>query len=81
MALSKNDYNILVLLHNNQCNTKMKSYTIKKISQDTNLSIPKIRNAIKMFLLLNYINEGSNDASSKTYYINQNGINELKSLL
>ena len=81
MDLSKNDYNILIILNHYQCNSKLKSFTIERISKETNLSIPKIRNSVKMFLLLNYITEGSHDKSAKTYYINENGINELKSLI
>lgn len=80
MDLSKNDYNVLIMLYQQECTNELKSYTLQQIHQNTNLSISKLRDTIKAFRLLNYINDGLVNNKSKTYYITQQGIEKLTQL-
>jgi DNA-binding transcriptional regulator GbsR (MarR family) len=74
---NKSDYRILGVLQADQCLTEISSYSIKQISEKTNLSIPKIRLVLKSFLLMNLVQEGAKDGISKTFYISEKGIGFL----
>jgi DNA-binding transcriptional regulator GbsR (MarR family) len=59
----------------------MKSLTIVKISEMSGLSVPKIRKSISAFRNLNYISEGVMQHNAKTYYVTEQGINKINSIL
>jgi DNA-binding transcriptional regulator GbsR (MarR family) len=59
----------------------MKSLTVEKISELTNLSIPKIRKSLVEFKKLSYVNEGILQRCAKTYYITKKGINYVKKFM
>lgn len=80
MSLSKNDYKILLKLYENNCTTEMRSYSIKKLCEITELSVNKIRSTIKTFMILDYIAEGCVQHNAKTYFITVNGIQKIKTL-
>lgn len=78
---NKNDYKILTVLMDNQCYSKIASLTYKQISNNTKLSIPKIRISIKNFTLLDLIAEGAKDGISHTFYITEKGIDFLRTAM
>lgn len=81
IILTMNEYKILAYLYQNDYYTELQSITIKELQEKTNLSISKIREAIKKFKTLNYINEGFKHHKAKSYYITQKGIEKvLKSI-
>ena len=77
---SKNDYKVIITLYEHECTTEMKSFTIKKLHDITDLSVNKIRDTIKSFLLKGYIAEGAAQHNAKTYYITQLGIQKINNL-
>lgn len=77
---SANDYKILFTLAANKCCNEMKAFTIKKISENTKLSVPKIRLTLQSFKREGYISEGVKHHSAKTYYVNENGLEKIKEL-
>ena len=79
--LSKNDYKILMIMYQHQCINELHSYTINKIKEITNLSIPKIRGTIYKFKKLNYTSEGLQSNHAKTYYVTRDGIEKINQLL
>lgn len=74
MNLTKNDYMIMNTLYDNGCLSKMCSFTLQKIAETTNLSIYKIRDAMKLFMNLGLVNEGARDVRAKTYFLSEQGI-------
>lgn len=79
-VLSKNDYLVLTKLLENNCTTEMKSWTIKFIAENLNLSQSKIRKTVLTFQNLNYLQQGAMQYNAKTYFITQKGIDKLKEL-
>lgn len=79
--LTKNDYSILIVLFNENCNTEIKSFTIERIKEEVNLSCNKIRNSLKKFIELEMISEGAKQHRSKTYYISKKGIEKVRSII
>lgn len=79
--LSRNDYKVLTTILQFGCTNEMKSVTIKKMSELTNLSIGKIRLSVKAFLELEYIAEGVVQHNAKTYYITDEGKSKLNQLM
>jgi DNA-binding transcriptional regulator GbsR (MarR family) len=73
VLFNKSDYTILSALVSRDCYTEIRSLSIKQISDETKLSIPKIRLVLKTFLIIGYIKEGAKDGISKTYYITEKG--------
>jgi DNA-binding MarR family transcriptional regulator len=71
--LTKNDYMIMNILYDNGCLSKMCSFTLQKISDTTNLSIYKIRDAMKLFINLGLVDEGARDVRAKTYFLSVKG--------
>ena len=70
---NKNDYRILQSLVEKECYSLIASLNIKQIASVTNLSIQKIRIALKSFVLLNYVSLGAKDNNSNTFYITNKG--------
>jgi DNA-binding transcriptional regulator GbsR (MarR family) len=73
VIFNKNDYTILSVLVEEQCFSEIASLSIKQISANTKLSIPKIRLVLKSFLLMDLIREGAKDGISKTFYCTDKG--------
>lgn len=73
MNLTKNDYMIMDTLYDNGCLSKMCSFTLQKIATTTNLSVFKIRDAIKLFITLELVCEGARDVRAKTYFLSEKG--------
>lgn len=80
MNPSKGDYKILESFSKTKSTTEMKSLTIKQIQEITGYSINKVRDAIKILLLLQYIQEGAVQHSAKTYYLTKSGQSKLHEL-
>lgn len=78
MALSKNDYKILYQFFQYDCTNPMKSLTVEKTSELTELSVSKIRKSLVEFKKLLYISEGIPQRCAKTYYLTKKGINYVK---
>lgn len=80
VIFNKNDYRILSTFDDEESYTEISSLTIKQVSINTNLSIPKVRATIKNFLLAGFLKEGAKDGISKTYYITKEGIDHVCSV-
>lgn len=59
----------------------MKSITINKISEMTELSISKVRRTINAFKEIKYIKEGIVQRNAKTYYVTKKGIEKIVKLI
>lgn len=81
MALSKNDYKVLYQFYQFDCTNAMKSLTIERMSELTELSVSKIRKTVIEFKKLLYISEGVPQRCAKTYYITKKGINKVQKLM
>lgn len=81
MALSKNDYKVLYQFYQYDCTNAMKSLTVEKMAELTELSVSKIRKTIKVFKELLYINEGIQQRCAKTYFITKKGINKVQKFM
>lgn len=75
---NKNDYSILELIIVNECISPWRSLTTKYIIDNSNLSHVKVRQVLKTFTLLKYVNEGAKDGNKKTYYATKDGIDHYK---
>jgi hypothetical protein len=71
---------ILTKLYEENLVNELKSCSINTLHELTDLSITKVRDTIRIFVMLNYIAIGATQGNTKTYYITQEGINKLKSL-
>lgn len=81
IILTMNEYKILAYLYQNDYHTELQSITIKELQKQTELSINKIREAIKKFKTMNYVSEGFMHHRAKSYYITKEGIDKvLKSI-
>lgn len=78
VLFNKNDYRILEALIERQCKAPVASLTIKQLMNITGMSLSKIRSVKDNFLLMNFIQEGSKDGNSKTYYITSKGVDHFK---
>lgn len=74
MNLTRKDYMILDTLYQNNGITTLCALPKSKIIEKTNLSDSKIRNSLRNFISLGYIDEGAKDDKSKTYYLTEQGI-------
>lgn len=79
--LSRNDYKILSVLYQYECTNELKSITINKINELSDLSVSKVRVSIKTFKNMDYIAEGVLQHKAKTYYITELGIEKLQQLM
>lgn len=78
--LSKSDYKILYQLYEYGCFNQLKSVTVEKLSNMSQLSVSKVRKTIKQFIQVSYVCEGIRECNAKTYYITKKGINNIKKL-
>lgn len=78
---SRNDYKILLEIYKYGCINEMKSITINKIQELTDLSLSKIRTTLSYFKDQNYVAEGVMQHSAKTYYITAEGIVKIHQIL
>lgn len=78
---SKADYQMLIVLAHEECTTEFKSYTKKKISELTNLSISKISKTLPKFIEDGYVKEGAYQKHSKTYFVIEEGLEKIKLLV
>jgi predicted transcriptional regulator len=65
-------------MYNMGCFSTICSFTLQKIADTTNLSIYKIRDAMKLFINLGLVNEGARDVRAKTYFLSEKGIQIVK---
>lgn len=74
MDFTRNEYRILGIFYQNACFSKLCSFRITRIAESTNLSVPKIRQSMKMFINLGLIDKGARDERADTYFLTQEGI-------
>lgn len=91
-TLSKNDFSIIDYMYRNGLINKTCSSTLQKISNgikarreelkedQTGVSIPKMRVAMKLFISIGLVYEGARDVRSKTYYLSEKGIEVAKTI-
>lgn len=91
-TLSKNDFFIIDYMYRNGLINKTCSSTLQKISSgiktrreerkedQTGVSIPKMRVAMKLFISIGLVYEGARDVRSKTYYLSEKGIEVAKAM-
>lgn len=81
---TKNDYKILKNIMDRNDETKGRSRnkgtTVKEICDKTGLSYNKVRLTLKMFLEDGFVGYGVALVKTKTFYITEDGLIELKSL-
>lgn len=71
--MTKAGIRILYTLHKAECTNDMKSYTIKKIIEETELTSTKVRYSIIALLSGGYIAEGYSVGNAATFYITEKG--------
>lgn len=76
--LSKVEIDILKHLYQEKLIDPMNSRTIKRISQQIGLNYFRVRSNVNKLMLLKLIKMGYRERSSNTFYISQEGINEIK---
>lgn len=74
MEFTRNDYRIIGKLFEKGCVSKIHSLRIQRIAEETNLSVPKIRQSLKLFLNLDIVDKGAKDERADTYFLTQKGI-------
>ena len=74
MDFTRNEYRIIGALYENACFSKLCSFRIQKIADTTNLSVPKIRQSMKMFSNLGLVDKGAKDERADTYFLTDKGI-------
>jgi RIO-like serine/threonine protein kinase len=79
--LTRNDYRILTLLAQDKCISEIFSYTLKTISEKTNLSDNTVRNSLNKFIDLRFIKIGAKVWRANSYYITEQGVQKLNVLL
>lgn len=85
-ALTKNDYKVLTCLFKEGAMSRVKSATVKQLkegvdtSSDKVISETKVRDALKILMEYDFVALGIADGRTKTYFITQEGLNELTSL-
>ena len=78
---TKKDISILRQIKKRNATTELMSMSIKKLQEDTDVSVLKIRQALSKFIKDGYVNEGFKKGNAKTYYITNEGISKLYELL
>lgn len=82
-VLTENDYRIFqkVLTNNlDRGKSKTKGITVKMLMELSDLSNTKIRDTLNVLIDYGYIERGISIGREKTYFITQDGIEELKSI-
>lgn len=78
-SYTKNDYLILKTIAQ-KTKSAMLSITVKGIQKETNLSIVKIKNTLKLFIEDGFVINGIPKRTAKTYFMTEKGIKELKKI-
>ena len=81
VVFSRNDYKILIYLYNSECFTEINALPIKNIQNNLDLSQNKIRNALKSFKNVGFVNEGATIQRAKTYYVTKMGIKKIEDII
>lgn len=71
--INKTDYIILEVLAVRNLITPFFSATIEQLMEYTSLSKTKIRNTLRVFMMMGLVKEGNKDKRNKTYYITEQG--------
>ena len=74
MDFNRNEYRIMNTLYQNICFSKLCSFKIQRIADETGLSVVKIRQSMKMFLNLGLVEKGARDERANTFYLTTEGI-------
>lgn len=74
MDLTRNEYRIISTLYENGCFSRLCSFRKDKLAELTNLSVYKIRDAMKTFLNLGIVEKGAKDVRADTYFLTEKGI-------
>lgn len=74
MDFTRNEYRIISKMYENGCFTKLCSFKIQRIVSETNLSVPKVRQSMKMFISLGLVQKGAKDERADTFYLTEEGI-------
>lgn len=74
MDFTRNEYRIIGSLYENTCFSKLCSFKIQRIASETGLSIPKIRQSMKMFVSLGLVEKGARDERADTFFLTAEGI-------
>lgn len=74
MDITKNEYRIIGILYENGCFSKLRSFKIKRIASETNLSVVKIRLTMKKFIENGLIEKGARDERADTFFLTKKGI-------
>lgn len=74
--LTQNDYRILTKMYESGACSKICAKTINKIAQEVNLSTYKVRESMKIFLILNFVEEGVRCSNAKSYFLTDVGQKE-----
>ena len=74
MDFTRNEYRIIGSLYQNTCFSKLCSFKIQRIATETNLSVPKIRQSMKMFISLGLVEKGAKDERADTFFLTSEGI-------
>lgn len=81
--LTENDYKILTKVFNSKSTqgmSKISGVTVKYLSECTNLSLTKIRNALTLLIDYEFIDYGISKGRERTYYLTPKGFEEIRSL-
>lgn len=71
--INKTDYLILEVLAVRCLTTPFYSAKIEQLMEYTSLSKTKVRNALRVFIMMGLVKEGNKDHRNKTYYITEQG--------
>lgn len=80
MEFTKSDVIILSQIEQAGGINKLKSVTVHKLIEKSNLSATKVRASVKLLLNANLVATGYMQKNAKTYYITDEGIAFLKDL-
>lgn len=84
MKFTDNDYKILKAIIDRNDSMKglsrIKGTSIKEIMTKTGLSYKKVRDTIRMFMLVGFVDEATMVVRAKTYILTEKGFAELSSL-
>lgn len=80
--MNKNDIYILMVFAKENRSSLLKSFSVANLIKtiDGKYSHTKVREVIKNFKNLGYLQEGFKQGNSKTYYITKNGIDFLEEI-
>lgn len=81
VVLTWNDYKVLTLIRDRKAVSVVRAVSIYLLADATKLSKSKVRDAIYKFKELGYVEEGVRQYRMKSYYITEQGIEELEKIL